>query len=92
MKNAMRVIQLLSAAGYRVEFVDLPADGVGPAGPAVSLRWENCTTVTRGVDHADALHTAAEFVMREVEKKRISELMRRGDLHALIGAELARPS
>lgn len=80
----LKIVELLNAAGYRVEFQTLPKDGMLPAGPGVALRWENNTMIARGVDSSDALRGAARYVVTEVEAKRIDELTRRGVLHAAL--------
>lgn len=80
--NHIRIIEILNAAGYQVQFYTAPADDKWPEGPAVALIWESCRTSTRGVSAEDALRGAAQYVLSNVEKKRISELERRGALHA----------
>lgn len=88
--DVLKIIELLNAAGYRVEFVTLPKEPMLPAGPGVMLHWENCRLVTRGVDSGDALRGAVRHVLAEVELTRIDELTRRGALHAALSAELGR--
>jgi hypothetical protein len=86
----LKMIELLNAAGYRVEFCTAAKDGVLPAGPACVLTFENTTLRTRGVDPDDALRGAVGYVLKEVEGKRIAELKRRGELHAALSVELER--
>lgn len=87
----IKVIGLLNAAGYRVQFLTLPSDGTLPEGPAVVLTWESVTLTTRGVDAGDALRGVARYVLKEVEAKRIAELKRRGEFHAALSVELDLP-
>lgn len=86
----LKIIELLNAAGYAVQFANLHKDGVLPAGPACLVSWEGIQLVTRGMSPTDALRGAAQHIVTEVEGKRIEELKRRGEMHAALSAELAR--
>jgi hypothetical protein len=80
--DCIRVIEILNTAGYRVQFYTAPANDKFPAEPAVKLSCESFSVSMRGVNAEDALRSATEYVLSEIEQKRISELERRGALHS----------
>ena len=80
----------MNTAGYQVQFAALAAEGALPAAPGALLTWEGRKVVIRGLTVSDALRGAANYVVTEVEAKRIEELQRRGALHCALLLELGR--